>query len=85
LTDRYGNLVDSSAASPNFVLDIHDAIVGLVKPAETSGSEVHGPDIVGDLLQTDEFTLSKLLTKTFRLLQRSVESWETCRTSKCGG
>ena len=43
----------SSAATTGSIFDIHDAEVGLVEPAEVDGSEEDGPDVLGDLIETD--------------------------------
>ena len=52
-------MVYSSASSANTVKHIHDTIVGLVQPAEVDGTEVDGPDGVGDLLEADDVTLEE--------------------------
>jgi hypothetical protein len=44
----------SSAATAGSFFDIHDAVVGLVKPAQVNGSVEDGPDLFGDLLEGDE-------------------------------
>lgn len=43
----------SLSASPCTILDVHDAVIGLVEPTEVDGAEVDGPDAVADLLEGD--------------------------------
>jgi hypothetical protein len=52
-------MVYSSAASSSAFSNVHNAEVVLVEPTEMDGSEVNGPDAVGDLLESDELSLEK--------------------------
>ena len=44
----------SSASTTRAFFDIHDAVVGLVEPAEVNGAVEDGPDVLGDLLEAGE-------------------------------
>jgi hypothetical protein len=44
---------ERSSSKPLAALDVHDAVVGLIEPAEMNGPEEDGPDAVSDLLETD--------------------------------
>jgi len=46
-------LYSSSAATGSF-FDIHDAVIGLIEPAEVDGTVEDGPDLFGDLLESDD-------------------------------
>jgi hypothetical protein len=50
-------LYTATTTSPFF--DIHDAVVGLIKPAQVNGSVEDGPDLFGELFEGDEVVLEQ--------------------------
>lgn len=61
-------MVYRSAASPCTLLHIHDAVVDLIKPPQTEGSEVDGEDTVSDGLETDSSAFKQCADEDFSIL-----------------
>ena len=58
----------SLPASLGTFLHVHDAVVGLVEPAEAEGSVVHGPESIADLLEADDSMFEQAAHEDFALV-----------------
>jgi hypothetical protein len=62
-------------------LDIHDAIIGLMEPAEVDVGEVDGPDLITDLLEADPASVEE---RTLLVFDPVGKSPSTCGSARQG-